>query len=34
VLYRPVEQVTDLLQQDFEVHPGIVIPAGRYHFNA
>ncbi|MBI3554424.1 MAG: carbohydrate binding family 9 domain-containing protein [Elusimicrobia bacterium] len=32
-LFRPVEAVTDLMQQDFEIHPGIVVPAGRYHFN-
>lgn len=33
VFFRPVEAVTDLLTQDFEIHPGVVIPAGRYHFN-
>lgn len=31
--FRPVEAVTDLLTQDFEIRPGVVIPAGRYHFN-
>lgn len=31
--YRPMEAVTDLLRQDFEIHPGVLIPAGRYHFN-
>lgn len=32
-LLRPLEDVSDLLASDFEVRPGVVIPAGRYRFN-
>ena len=31
--FRPVEDVTDVLTEPFEIRPGIVIPAGTYHFN-
>lgn len=31
--FRPIEYVTDVPKQDFEIRPGIVIPAGRYRFN-
>ena len=31
--FRPIEDVTDVLQEPFEIRPGIVIPAGAYHFN-
>ncbi len=31
--YRPVEDVTDVLKEPFEIRPGIVIPAGTYRFN-
>jgi len=31
--YRPIEDVTDVLKEPFEIRPGIVIPAGSYHFN-
>ncbi len=31
--YRPIEVVTDVLKEPFEIRPGIVIPAGSYHFN-
>jgi len=31
--YRPIEAVTDVLKEPFEIRPGIVIPAGSYHFN-
>ncbi|MBI3550051.1 MAG: carbohydrate binding family 9 domain-containing protein [Elusimicrobia bacterium] len=33
VLVRPIEYVTDVLPEPFEIRPGIVIPDGRYHFN-
>lgn len=33
LFYRPIEYVTDVLQQPFEIRPGIVIPADRYRFN-
>lgn len=31
--FRPIEDVTDVLTKPFEIRPGVVIPAGRYHFN-
>ena len=31
--FRPIEDVTDVLSEPFEIRPGIVIPAGTYHFN-
>lgn len=31
--YRPIEDVTDVLNEPFEIRPGIVIPTGSYHFN-
>ena len=31
--FRPLEDVTDVLTEPFEIRPGIVIPAGTYHFN-
>lgn len=31
--YRPIEDVTDVLKEPFEIRPGIVIPPGSYHFN-
>ena len=31
--YRPIEDVTDVLKEPFEIRPGIVIPAGSYSFN-
>ena len=31
--FRPIEDVNDVLAEPFEVRPGIVIPAGNYHFN-
>ncbi|HSE31600.1 MAG TPA: DUF5916 domain-containing protein [Pyrinomonadaceae bacterium] len=31
--FRPIEDVTDVLTEPFEIRPGIVIPAGTYHFN-
>lgn len=31
--YRPIEDVTDVLKEPFEIRPGIVIPSGSYHFN-
>ncbi len=30
---RPIEDVTDVLTEPFEIRPGIVIPTGTYHFN-
>src|SRR5215212_10113909 len=33
LFFRPVEDVTDVLTEPFEIRPGIVIPAGSYHFN-
>ena len=30
---RPIEDVTDVLPEPFEIRPGIVIPAGTYHYN-
>jgi hypothetical protein len=31
--FRPIEDVTDVLTEPFEIRPGIVIPPGTYHFN-
>jgi uncharacterized protein DUF5916/cellulose/xylan binding protein with CBM9 domain len=31
--FRPIEDVTDVLKEPFEIRPGIVIPQGSYHFN-
>jgi hypothetical protein len=31
--FRPVEDVTDVLTEPFEIRPGVVIPPGSYHFN-
>jgi hypothetical protein len=31
--FRPIEDVTDVLIEPFEIRPGIIIPAGTYHFN-
>ncbi len=31
--FRPIEDVTDVLTEPFEIRSGIVIPAGKYHFN-
>ena len=31
--FRPIEDVTDVLTEPFEIRRGIVIPAGSYHFN-
>jgi hypothetical protein len=31
--FRPVEDVTDVLTEAFEIRPDIVIPQGTYHFN-
>ncbi len=31
--FRPIEDVTDVLKQPFEIRPGIVIPPGSYRFN-
>ena len=31
--FRPIEDVTDVLPEPFEIRPGIIIPAGTYHFN-
>jgi Domain of unknown function (DUF5916)/Carbohydrate family 9 binding domain-like len=31
--FRPIEDVTDVLTEPFEIRPGIIIPAGAYHFN-
>ena len=31
--FRPIEAVTDVLTQPFEIRPGIVIPVGTYNFN-
>jgi hypothetical protein len=31
--FRPVEDVSDVLTEPFEIRPGIIIPAGTYHFN-
>lgn len=31
--FRPIEDVTDVLTEPFEIRRGIVIPVGTYHFN-
>jgi hypothetical protein len=31
--FRPIEDVTDVLTQPFEIRRGIIIPEGTYHFN-
>ena len=31
--FRPLEDVNDVLTEPFQIRPGIVIPAGTYHFN-
>lgn len=31
--FRPMEDVTDVLPEPFEIRPGIVVPQGSYHFN-
>ena len=31
--FRPIEDVTDVLTEPFEIRRGIVIPPGSYHFN-
>ncbi len=31
--FRPIEDVTDVLTEPFNIRPGIVIPVGSYHFN-
>src|SRR6267142_2037500 len=31
--FRPIEAVNDVLTEPFQIRPGIVIPAGTYHFN-
>jgi hypothetical protein len=33
LFFRPVEDVTDVLTEPFEIRPGKIIPAGSYHFN-
>ena len=33
LFFRPIEDVTDVLTEPFEIRPGIVIPTGTYHFN-
>lgn len=33
LVFRPMENVTDAPTQPFEIHPGVVIPPGLYHFN-
>ena len=33
LFFRPVEDVTDVLTEPFEIRRGIRIPAGSYHFN-
>lgn len=33
LFFRPIEDVTDVLSEPFEIRPGIVIPTGSYHFN-
>lgn len=32
-VFRPIEDVTDVLTEPFNIRPGIVIPVGTYHFN-
>ncbi|HYR77979.1 MAG TPA: DUF5916 domain-containing protein [Pyrinomonadaceae bacterium] len=31
--FRPIEDVTDVLTEPFQIRPGITIPRGTYHFN-
>ena len=31
--FRPIEDLTDVLKEPFEIRPGIVISRGSYHFN-
>jgi hypothetical protein len=31
--FRPIEDLTDVLKEPFEIRPGIVIPPGTYRFN-
>jgi hypothetical protein len=31
--FRPIEDVNDVLTEPFQIRPGIIIPAGTYHFN-
>lgn len=33
LFFRPLEDVTDVLTEPFEIRPGIIIPPGTYHFN-
>jgi hypothetical protein len=33
LVFRPVEDVTDVLTEPFKIRPGIVIPTGAYRFN-
>ena len=33
LFFRPVEDVTDVLTEPFEIRPGIIIPKGAYRFN-
>jgi len=33
IFFRPLEDVNDVLTEPFQIRPGIVIPAGTYHFN-
>ena len=33
LFFRPIEDVTDVLTEPFEIRPGIVIRPGSYHFN-
>jgi uncharacterized protein DUF5916/cellulose/xylan binding protein with CBM9 domain len=33
LFFRPVEDVTDVLTEPFEIRPGVVIPKGTYSFN-
>jgi hypothetical protein len=33
LFFRPIEQVTDVLPEPFEIRRGIIIPPGTYHFN-
>src|SRR5438876_8574203 len=33
LFFRPIEKVMDVLPEPFEIRPGIIIPAGAYHFN-
>src|SRR6266542_2140595 len=33
VFFRPIEAVNDVLTEPFQIRPGIIIPAGTYHFN-